>query len=129
MTTQNFPLLTVDFINNNIGKEITWFAYGDKSNFPYKGICIIKGLEKSGNYTRPVIEHIKGDELSFGYIQNDFITYSDNDRPVKLGNPFDLYRINMNGMYRDIVVPAGQDAREVAKRTIATDEFEIEHLV
>lgn len=137
MSTQTFPTLTVEFVNNNIGKEITWFAYGDKANFPYKGICRLIGMEQTTRinpvtntpYVRPVVEHIKGDELSFGYQQEDFITYSDDDRPVSIGNPFDLYRIKINGIERDMVVSTGENATEKAKRLVDSEAFDLEHIV
>jgi len=141
MTTQNFPLLTVDFINNNIGKEITWHAYGDRRNLPMKGVCKILGLEVKGEKTRPVIEHVKGDDLSFGWLEDDYITYSDGGRPVRIGSAFDLYdvkwdvqsqglsRANGNPMTYSIVVRNGEDVNEKAKAATTATEFDIEHIV
>lgn len=137
MTTQTFPQLTVDFIKENIGKEITWFAYGDKSNLPYKGICKLLGIEGD----RPVVEHIKGDDLSFGRAGDGLITYSDSGRLVHIGSAFDLYdvkwdvesqgftRANGNPMTYGIVVLNGEDVNEKARKATTATEFEIEHIV
>src|SRR5688572_24703400 len=89
MTTQTFPNLTVTFIEENIGKEITWHAYGDKANLPYKGICKLLGIKGD----RPVVEHVKGDDLSFGRAEDGLITYSDSGRLVHIGSAFDLYDV------------------------------------
>lgn len=137
MTTQPFPLLTVEFIKENIGKEITWHAYGDKANLPYKGVCRLIGIESN----RPVVEHIKGDDLSYGWVEDNYITYSDGGRSVHIGSPFDIYNVKWdvpskgfsraggNPMTYGIVVRNGEDVNDIAKNATTATEFEIEHLV
>lgn len=141
MYKTEYPLLTVDFINENIGKEITWHSYGDPRNFPSKGICILKGLVVNDGRLRPIIEHIKGDDLSYGWVENNYITYSDGGRPVRLGSPFDLYnlkwdvpsmgfiRANGNPMTYGIVVRNDEDVNEKARKATTATEFEIEHII
>lgn len=141
MTTQTFPILTVNFIKENIGKEITWHAYGDRHNFPMKGICRILGLKEDGNKVRPEIVHIKGDDLSFGWVEDNYITYSDGSRPVLIGSAFDIFnvkwdiegqgmlRINGTPMTYGIVVYNGEDVNEKARKATTATEFDIEHIV
>lgn len=130
MTTKDTTgnMLTVKFINENVGKEITWHAYGDSRNFPYKGICKLIGLQTKDGKTRPIIEHIKGDDLSFGWAEDGLINYSDSGRLVHIGSAFDLYnlkwdvpshglsRANGNPMTFGIVVYNGEDVNEKAKK-------------
>jgi hypothetical protein len=138
MTTHNTTgNLTVEYIKSNIGKEITWHAYGAKSNHPYKGVCKLLGFENN----RPVIEHIKGDDLSFGWAEDGLITYSDSGRLVRIGSAFDIYnlkwdvesqgmsRANGNPMTYSIVVYNGEDLNEVARKATTATEFDIEHIV
>lgn len=121
MTTTTYPALTAQFINENIGKEITWHCYGYSGNLPYKGICKLLGI----NGDKPIVEHIKGDDLSFGRIEDGLITYSDSGRIVRIGSAFDIYSINSNGMQRDFVVYSDEDAQEKAKSITTHTNFEL----
>lgn len=138
---KKYPLLTTEFINENIGNEITWHAYGNPANLPYKGVCKLMGLETKDGHLHPLIEHIKGDDLSFGWVQDNYITYSDSNRLVRLGSPFDLYnlkwdvpglglsRANGNPMTYGIVVRNYEDVNDKARRATTALEYDIEHIV
>jgi hypothetical protein len=120
-TTTNYPSLTAQFITENIGKEIIWHCYGDSSNLPYKGICKLLGIDGD----KLIIEHIKGDDLSFARIEDGLVTYSDSGRIVRVGSAFDIYTIKINGMERDIVVYNDEDAQEKAKAVTTHSDFEL----
>lgn len=147
-----YPLLTKQLFNNNIGQIITWHAYGYRGNFPYKGTCKLIGWEQTkepdyrgGKKVRPIIEHISGDELNYGWLEKEhskateeYITYSDNDRPVRIGAPFSIYnaiydapqigctRAKGNPMTIGVVVWDGQDITTEVRKRITAIEFNIE---
>lgn len=88
-------ILTIEYINSHIGEVINWFAYGNSQNLPYSGKCKLLGMTKDARHIRPLVEHISGDEMSYGFIDydNKTVTYTDNDRPVYVGKEFELYTL------------------------------------
>jgi hypothetical protein len=123
-TTTSASALTVQFINENIGKEITWHCFGDRSNLPYKGICKLLGIKDN----KVVAETIKGSDLSFGRVEDGLITYSDSGRVVRIGSAFDIYTLKTEGGERDFMVLNGYDAQDIAK-SLTTSQFELIHCI
>lgn len=133
----NFPVLTVEFINQHIGREITWHAYGCNGVLPCKGICRILGVEATGEinpvthqpYIRAITEHIKGNNLRQAWVENDHLICTESNRPVYLGSAFDIYKLISAGKERYFVVRNGENVQTVASSLTAIDKFEIEHII
>lgn len=134
--------LTLEYINNHIGEQLTWSCYGYHLNFPSKGICILRGtqVDKRGR-TVPVIDHIAGDNLSYAWLEDGEFNYGDSGRCVLIGATFSLYNVEYdlpkfnnyrsqgNPMCYGIVVKDGQNAEEIARKHVSATEFDLKLLV
>lgn len=140
-TTQS-TILTPSFINENMGKVITWYAFGYKGNFPMKGKCKLLGttIDKRDR-TVPLIEHIAGDNLSYAWLEDGEFNYSDSGRLVHVGEIFELYNIiydvpkfgylksTGNPMHLGMVHWLGNDINEEIKRATTATEYELQLIV
>lgn len=128
----NAPIeLTVDYINAHIGATINWECFGYKGNLPYKGTCKLLGMAHDGRHNRPIVEHISGDELKFGYDYFGTICYTDNDRTVLIQDTFNIYTAiydtgHEQPMQYSFVVRKGSDPNEVAKKHITAEGYRLE---
>jgi hypothetical protein len=136
MHNYDFEVLTVQFLNNNIGKEITWHAYGSKGILPSKGICKILGTESAGassipekNILRPRVENIKGDDLCSAWTEDDQFVCSESQQRIYLGSAFDIYKMTVNNAERILMVRNGEVAREVANNISSATDITLEHIV